>query len=285
MPASGRCQRIVALGVLLLLSSCRAIGVEELPGPPPVDAALTNPLTVVTWNTQKKAGADLRRELDSFTRERQADLIFLQEYNEDLSDFDAMGGYFANSWHYPWASGTTIGVTTLSPVRPMAVTPVPTKYREFFVTAPKTSLVTLYALSDGTSLLAVNVHLLSFERWGTLKIRSQLADLESAIAAHEGPVIVAGDFNTWNPTRLELVAATMQRLGLEEVAGFTAERRTGDLGSSFLNWLFGVTDHLPLDRVYYRGLAVSSVAVLPADITDHLALQVDFAVPRHAQRR
>jgi endonuclease/exonuclease/phosphatase (EEP) superfamily protein YafD len=200
--AFGRRQRIVALGALLLLSACRAIEVEELPGPPATDAALTNPLTVVVWNTHKKTGADLRGEIGSFVRERQADLILLQEYNEDLSDLDVMGGYFANSWHYPWIGGKTIGVTTLSPVRPSAVTSLQTKHREFVVTAPKTSLVTRYPLSDGTSLLVANVHLLTFERLGTSNFQAQLADLEGAIAAHDGPMIVAGDFNTWSHERL-----------------------------------------------------------------------------------
>ncbi len=283
MFAFDHCQRIVAAGLLLLLCSCRVVEVEELPGPPTTDAALTNPLTVVVWNTHKIAGPELRGEIESFVRERRADLILLQEYNEDLSDLDVVGGYFANSWHYPWIGGTTIGVTTLSPVKPSAVTSLQTRHREFVVTAPKTSIVTRYPLSDGTSLLVANVHLLTFERIGTSNFQAQLDDLESAIDDHDGPMIVAGDFNTWSPERLALVEATMRRLELEEVKGFAPGRRTGDMGSSFLNWLAGVTNHIPLDRVFYRGLVVGSVAVLPGDISDHKALQVDFTLPQHAQ--
>ena len=246
---------------------------------PDETGSLTNPLTVVSWNIQKQAGNDLSRELQTFAHERRADLVFLQEYNGDLSNLGSMGGYFAKSWRYPWLDGTTVGVTTLSAARAVSVRALPTAYREFFVTAPKISLLTRYRLDDCTPLLAVNLHLLTFERWGTLKMKAQLADLESAIAEHEGAVIVAGDFNTWNPSRLELVAATMERLGLEEVSGFAATRTTADLGSRFLNWLLGIAPDLPLDRIYYRGLRVRSATVVTSDLSDHRALEVEFVIP------
>lgn len=275
----GACRQATLLLALLGIAACRAAGIDELPAGA-TQTTLTNPLTVITWNTEKETGADLRRELASFLDGCAADLVFLQEYSEELSGVVAMGGHFAHGWRYPWPDGTTIGVTTLSPVRPTAVRSLPTTYREFFVTAPKVSLLTTYPLDDGRSLLAVNVHLLIFERWGTLKLRSQLAGLEAAIADHEGPVIVAGDVNTWNERRFELVSATMRRLGLREVAMFDRKRTTGDMGPAFLDWLFGVSDHLPLDRVYYRGLSVRSATVLPSEASDHHALVVDFVLSR-----
>lgn len=64
-----------------------------------------------------------------------------------------------------------------------------------------------------------------------------------------------------------------------EAGSFGAGRRTGDLGWSFLNWLFGVDPTLPLDRVYYRGLVPGEVKVLPYTSSDHSALLVPFALP------
>jgi endonuclease/exonuclease/phosphatase (EEP) superfamily protein YafD len=46
---------------------------------------------------------------------------------------------------------------------------MPTRDREFGVTAPKVSLVTEYPLPNGKNLLAVNVHLLNFEVWSIKK--------------------------------------------------------------------------------------------------------------------
>ena len=74
-----------------------------------------------------------------------------------------------NLWSYPWPGGKTIGVQTLSRVPPVRIQSMPTRYREFVVTAPKVSLVTEYPLPNGEIVLAVNVHLLNFEVWSIKK--------------------------------------------------------------------------------------------------------------------
>ena len=58
------------------------------------------------------------------------------------------------------------------------------------------ALATEYLLPDGARLLAVNVHCLNFERWGTLKLRSQLTVLQARLAKHTEPLLLVGDFNT-----------------------------------------------------------------------------------------
>jgi endonuclease/exonuclease/phosphatase (EEP) superfamily protein YafD len=73
------------------------------------------------------------------------------------------------------------------------------------LTAPKLSLITEYPLPNGDRLLAVNVHLLTFERQGTMKLRSRLDEIKSIMIEHSGPIIVGADFNTWNERRLGLV--------------------------------------------------------------------------------
>ncbi|MGD9261143.1 MAG: hypothetical protein PVG44_11915, partial [Desulfobacterales bacterium] len=63
---------------------------------------------------------------------------------------------------------------------------MPTRDREFVVTAPKVSLVTEYPLPNRENLLAVNVHLLNFEVWSIKKISHQLEDLKTTMANHQG---------------------------------------------------------------------------------------------------
>lgn len=274
-----RRQWIAALGVLILVGSCRATGVDELSRFPRADATLPDSINVVAWNIHKNDDAHMRHELETFVRGRPADLVFLQECTGSLLDLDYIGGYLAKSWRYPWSNDAGSGVMTLSHVPAVDVTALPSAYREFFVTTPKVSLLTVYPLNDGRTLLAVNVHLLDFERWGTLKLRSQLEDLEAVIAKHPDPVIVAGDFNTWNQERLDLVLAMMRRLDLEEVSGFAARPTTGDQRSTFWNSVLGVDDSLPLDRIYVRGLTARSAEVVPSDASDHKPLLVTFDVP------
>jgi endonuclease/exonuclease/phosphatase (EEP) superfamily protein YafD len=205
-------------------------------------------------------------------------LVFLQEATAELLASPLMPGHFAPSWHYPLRDGSATGVLTFSPVAPLRSEGIPTRWREVFLATPKMALATEYPLPDGTRLLAVNVHCLNFERWGTLKFGAQLAALKALMATHKGPILLAGDFNTWNQRRLRLVTALARDLQLTEVGEFTGALTTGDRQSAVVNWLLGIDRTLALDRVYYRGLSPLSAAVLPLTSSDHRALQVTFAV-------
>ena len=264
------------LFLLALFVSCRAGGVVQISGFSNNDQSIPPIVKVINWNTQKGSDPGFLSDLLILFERYEPDLVFLQEARVDLKEDLPMGGYFANGWKYPWRGGTTIGVLTLSKVEPVWIKPVPTRWREFFITAPKVSLITKYPLPNGQRLLAVNVHLLTFERWGTVKLRSQLDELKLIMTAHSGPIIMAGDFNTWNEKRLQLVRELAGSLELNEVTSFTPGRKTADFGSSCLNWVFGVDKDLPLDRIYYRGFKDYSAEVLPYDSSDHRATLVKF---------
>ena len=238
------------------------------------DQSLPRTITLVNWNVQKGASPQFVDDLARLLEQEQPDIVFLQEARTGLIQVEQMGGYFANGWSYPWPGGTMAGVLTLSRIPPLQVEPVSTRYREFFVTAPKVSLLTEYPLPGGKNLLTVNVHLLNFERWGDLKIRDQLADLKSLMIIHPGPIIMAGDFNTWNEKRLQLVEEIAGELKLAEVMDFPAGRTTGDMGSDFFNSIFGIQTELSLDRVYYRGFSIDSARVLPYESSDHKPIAV-----------
>ena len=201
-------------------------------------------------------------------------ILFAQEAKVDLFEPQQMAGYFAEAWTYPWPGGEAIGVLTLSRVPAVRVQPVPTKYREFGVSAPKISLVTEYPLPNGENLLAVNVHLLNFERWSLKKITHQLEDLKAIMAAHSGPVIMAGDFNTWNQKRLALVKNIADDVQLKEVTDFPEGRKTGDMNSEFWNKVLGVEKELPLDRFFFNGFKPTAARVLNFISSNHAPLLI-----------
>ena len=266
--------RTAALILILLTVSCQArdvIKISEFPGQ---DRAVPERIVIVNWNAQKGQNPRFRSDLARVVIEQRPDFVFVQEARVDLLDTKRIGGHFASSWSYPWPNGETFGLSTLSYVAPTRIQPVPSKFKEFFITAPKLSLVTEYPLVNGQRLLAINVHLLAFERWGTSGIGSQLKDLEAIMKEHVGPIVLVGDFNTWSLKRLDLVQKIAEALNLTEVTGFPPGRRTGDKQASFLNWLLGIDQGLPLDRVYYRGFTHHSAKVLPYESSDHRALQV-----------
>ena len=235
-------------------------------------------ITLVNWNTQKGSHPQFESDLAKLFEQVSPDIVFLQEARADLVQVEPMGGYFANGWSYPWPGGVMVGVLTLSRISPVRTDPVSTRYREFFVTAPKVSLITEYSLPDGNSLLTVNVHLLNFERWGDLKVRDQLEELKSIMQFHSGPIIMAGDFNTWNEKKLQLVEEITGGLGLTEVMEFPDGRTTGDLKSDFLNAVLGIHSELPLDRIYYRGFSIDSARILPYESSDHRPIAVQLTL-------
>jgi endonuclease/exonuclease/phosphatase (EEP) superfamily protein YafD len=260
--------------LVVLTVSCRGKGTIQVAEFSEQNQFLPASITVVNWNVQKGRHTHFIKDLKLLLERETPDIVFLQEVTAGLFVPEQMGGYFAESWSYPWPGGETSGVLTLSRIPPVRIQSVPTKYREFGVTAPKVSLITEYPLLNGENLLAVNVHLMNFERWSVRKLKHQLEALKTIMASHSGPIVMAGDFNTWNHKRLELVKEMTQDIKLKEVTDFPQGRTTGDTQSEFWNDVLGVEKDLPLDRVFFLNFKPESARVLSYDTSDHKPILV-----------
>ena len=126
----------------------------------------------------------------------------------------------------------------------------------------KLLLATRYPLAgESATLLVLNMHAINFVTIG--KYVGQLEQLRAALAAHAGPVILAGDFNTWSPARLERFVEVAEEAGLREAA-MDRSRRLAHLNSH-------------LDHVFYRGLALRGVASLEhVRSSDHAPITATF---------
>ena len=260
--------------LVALTVACRGHGANQIAEFSGQDQILPAGITVVNWNAQKGQHPQFASDLKLLLEQEKPDIVFLQEAEPDFFKPEQMGGYFAEGWSYPWPGGKAVGVLTLSRVPAVRVQPVATKYREFGVTAPKVSLVTEYPLPTGEKLLAVNVHLLNFERWSVKKISHQLMELKSILANHAGPLLMAGDFNTWNQKRLELVKKVTRDVKLNEVTDFPVGRKTGDMNSDFWNEFLGVDKDLPLDRIFFSGFKPAAARILNFNSSDHTPILV-----------
>lgn len=127
---------------------------------------------------------------------------------------------------------------------------------------PKSVLITRYPIS-GTDreLLVANIHAINFTL-GNSKFQKQSNRLERLLAAYHGPMILSGDFNTWNSDRIAYVEAMAERLDLAAVR-FKKNRRSKFFGQN-------------VDHVYYRGLEVKNVAIPIVSTSDHNPLTVVF---------
>jgi endonuclease/exonuclease/phosphatase (EEP) superfamily protein YafD len=127
---------------------------------------------------------------------------------------------------------------------------------------PKSVLITRYPMS-GTDreLLVANIHGINFTMDNSA-FRKQIDRLENILAAHRGPMIVSGDFNTWNSGRMSHVNATADRLDLTAVR-FDKTHRSRFFGHD-------------IDHVYYRGLEAKNAATPIVSTSDHNPLTVVF---------
>ena len=99
----------------------------------------------------------------------------------------------------------------------------------------------------------------------TKKYVAQLEQLGSALADHAGPILLAGDFNTWSAARLESFQSVALGSGLVE-AVMARQGRAATL-------------NLHLDHVFYRGLSLQSIDSLEhVRSSDHAPIVASFNV-------
>lgn len=268
------------LGTILLLTGCagqlttiadarRTVGVgpaesacieaigarSRLPGAQ-LDAEA---IRVVNWNIRKgyhpRWADDLERMLG------ESDILILQEASPDFAAWNRLVPCHHRAFAQGYRGfGHNTGVMTLSPVTPLAECDL--VEHEPWLRTPKAMLVTEYGLAEAdTTLLVINIHGVNFS-FGMRELRRQLTAASRIIAAHPGPVLFSGDFNTWRRARMDLVNATVRDLGLEALE-FDADHRMRVRG-----W--------PLDHIYVRGLAAVAATTYDLDSSDHNPMRVEL---------
>ena len=222
-----------------------------------------NHISLLNWNIYKGQRENWASDFRKFIK--QQDIIVLQEalLKQELD-------YALNRQRLNWSLNTTFyyddveaGVLTASKVR--ALRSCGLRAEEPLIKIPKTMLVSEYRLSNGEqNLLVANIHAINFTL-GTEAYGQQIASLTNAIRHHRGPLIVAGDFNTWSDSRMEIVNDMAELLLLTAVIYKSHNRLT----------VFGN----PLDHVFYRGLELIKEETHSVDSSDHNPISVIFRVP------
>ena len=131
---------------------------------------------------------------------------------------------------------------------------------EPWIRIPKVGAAMSLPLSNGQALLLVNVHLINFEMYPTA-YEEQLRTLMKLVSQHQGPLVLSGDFNSWNGYRMRIIRELIKEFGLVEVP-FAQDHRLRFLGN-------------PLDHVFVRGLNVLNATTEPTESSDHAPLLLD----------
>ena len=223
-------------------------------------------INLLVWNMylgQKKEWPSLFNELI-----KNKNLVLLQEFyltdvvkKEFLGDLDRQ---YIFSTAYVYKKGNIpSGVVTASTVAHYKKSNIYSKHREPITSVYKSSLFTFYKLKNGKKLLVVNVHTLNFVL--DYILGEQILEIEKEIKKHTGPVILAGDFNTFSYGKIKYLNLIAKNLKLLEV-DYSIDRRM-----KFMKY--------PLDHVYYRELKLTKSEVIPSlQGSDHNALSVVFDI-------
>ncbi len=221
---------------------------------------VSKPLSIAVWNIYKQQLGGWEDELLALSKT--SSLILLQEAqsSQDLQHYIS-----ARQWHSNQAFAFSVndevaGVMTLSELVPQKVCAY-TKV-EPYLRLPKSALYSEFPLSNGQTLSVINIHSINFT-FGIEEYREQLNALVEAVIKLDGPVIVAGDFNTWSEMRLKTVKAELNRIGLKE-AVFNTDARLKVFS-------------LPLDHIFYRDLELNEASSRSTSTSDHAMMTANFS--------
>jgi endonuclease/exonuclease/phosphatase (EEP) superfamily protein YafD len=233
---------------------------EPLQQPQETDGIDPSSFAVLSWNSHRGGHQDWNRDLVDLGGE--ADIILLQEAALKPA-LDTQLDIAANQWLMATAfqlDDREIGVMSAARVAPRSYCVA--REPEPLFKIPKIGLAAAYPLAGlEMSLLVVNIHIVNYTI-NVDAVQRQIGALEQIVRAHRGPVIVAGDFNTWSDEREALVKRKMAELGMTSVH-FEPDHRV-----SFFNH--------KVDGIFYRGLEVTKSVSHQVNSSDHNPLEVHF---------
>ncbi|MBY7661091.1 endonuclease/exonuclease/phosphatase family protein [Vibrio atlanticus] len=226
----------------------------------PKSIDVSDGLSLIVWNIYKQNRNNWQNELNQLTEG--SDLVLLQEarMTKELSQWVTSGQWGStrvNAFEVFEQSAGVLSLATHLPIEACAYT-----HEEPWLQLPKSALWSRYQLSNGEELTVINIHAVNFT-FGTEDYKAQLKSLTDNLQKYRGPVIFAGDFNSWSEARFAVLKEALEKVGLTEVV-FDPDNRT-----QFMTGLV-------LDHVFYRGLEVEKAKAPITDASDHNPMRVTF---------
>jgi endonuclease/exonuclease/phosphatase (EEP) superfamily protein YafD len=244
----------------------RSMRCEDPPPNAPARAGALDPglIRVATWNLHKETDPGWESDLGRLLA--QSDIVLLQEAGVSpelraVVERAGLSWLLSSAFEY---RGFEYGVLTATRAPPTSACTL--RATEPLLQIPKAALITHYRIAGREETLAVvNVHAINFT-FGTGEYGAQLDAAAETLRSHRGPIVFAGDFNTWNEERSAVVRALARRLGLVPV-DLTVDERTRFMGGRIFDW------------VYARGLEVVAASAWRVESSDHNPVSVTFRVP------
>jgi len=222
-------------------------------------------LRCLVWNIYKAKRRLWSTDFHHLSADR--DLILLQEAVANAPTDPV----FYNSERYNWlmarshqhpTNGIATGVKTGSVAQALEARSFLSPHREPLLQTQKAMLATYYPVENlAQPLLVLNLHAVNFVT--VSKFQAHISQVAYALEQHQGPALVAGDFNTWGRARQISFESLANELGLRQ-AQWRRRRQWQHL-------------HQHLDHVYFRDMQPVYLESLDfIRSSDHKPISVTF---------
>lgn len=219
--------------------------------------------SLVTWNIYKNKQYGALEDLAKLITEN--DFVLLQEFLLDASQKSLIDATLDHQWSFAKSfadAGQWTGVATVSKHQAVEAFALKSPKTEPVTNTPKMSMIAKYGLQNGEVLMVANLHGLNFDL-SNASFKSQIDAVMIELRQHVGPLIFAGDFNTWNKERRAYLFKNVQEIQLERVP---IENPIG---------IFKQT----LDHIFVRGVKlIDGILLDEIESSDHAPLKIEFTL-------
>ena len=170
-------------------------------------------IEVLIWNTKKSHSLTWSEYFLEISKK--ADFVLLQEATDKETVLETVKeqlNYYR--FYQSWRSRVGTGVLNASKVKPYATKLFKSPSTEPILNTHKLISVEKYSI-ENKNLMLVNIHAINFV--STSKFEDQLNQLIPTLRKHRGPLLFAGDFNTWNSARMSFLEVYMKRLNIKKI--------------------------------------------------------------------
>lgn len=223
---------------------------------------------VLSWNVYKKTlNKKFQPLIHRLLHENPADVVLLQEAKVQ-KDFvqSLIPGYSYVCAPNIETKKNYFGVLNLCDVKSLESGRILSSVKEPLLKTHKSTLINLHKLSNDQTLLVANIHAINFLT--NKHYANELNILFDILLKHNGPMIIAGDFNNWNLTRTRILQRLTDGLKLHPVAMNSYHQSQI---KSFLSY--------QIDHIFYRDLHLIEAKTLNTGrFSDHIPIYAKFGV-------
>lgn len=241
------------------------------------EANINDSIRIVNWNIHKEGNlSEWKKVITRIVKDKKPDFILLQEVRLD----GKVGDFISKDLKYGWEFSPNLyqgkydaysGVLTASHIKPKMVESALSNGTELFSKIQKTVLFTKYPIgSPSLELLVVNIHGININI-DLDGFKEQIRYIAEVVMRHDGPVILAGDFNTWKEARLDHLSKLVKEMELVKI----------DFGSNadYVETMFGnPLDHIFISKEKLEVIKGSQDVIVDIKSSDHSPLFVELRI-------